>query len=184
MKLILLRHEKRENYPGFYSSLTKDGLKDSSKLVKKLNKLDIDIIYCSPFIRTIQTIHPYCIKNDVSINIEYALHEYRHNPYFIIESKIYKIKDINDNELTQIINKKYKSKIKINYFKSFLENEQQLNDRITIFLKYLKNNNEFKNKNILIVTHKGIINKIKKIYNLINDLDVEFNMGSFEIITA
>ena len=36
MKLILLRHEKRENYPGFFSNLTEEGHKDSIKLVKKL----------------------------------------------------------------------------------------------------------------------------------------------------
>jgi broad specificity phosphatase PhoE len=184
MKLILLRHEKRELYPGFYSKLTEEGLKDSNKLVKKLNKLSIDVIYSSPFVRTLQTIHPYCKKNNVKINIEYALHEYRHNPYFIFENKIYKIKDINNNNLTNIIDKTYKSLFKINQFNtSSLETEIILNNRLQLFLTYLKNNKELKNKNILIVTHKGIINKIKKIYKLIDNLDEDFDMGSFEIIT-
>ena len=57
MKLILLRHEKRENYPGFFSNLVENGFKDSIKLIKKLDKLNIDIIYCSPLVRTLQTIH-------------------------------------------------------------------------------------------------------------------------------
>ena len=184
MKLILLRHEKREFYPGFYSNLTEEGFKDSYKLVNKLNKLAIDIIYCSPFVRTIQTIHPYCKKNDVEINIEYALHEYRHNPYFIFENKIYKIKDINNNNLTDIIDKTYKSLFKINQFNtSSLETEEILNNRLQLFLTCLKNNKKLKNKNILIVTHKGIINKIKKIYNLIDNLDEDFDMGCFETIT-
>ena len=31
MKLILLRHEKRENYPGFFSNLVENGFKGNLK---------------------------------------------------------------------------------------------------------------------------------------------------------
>ena len=48
MKLILLRHEKREDYSGYFSNLTDEGLKDSFELEKKLKKIKIDKIFCSP----------------------------------------------------------------------------------------------------------------------------------------
>ena len=64
MKVILLRHEKREDYSGYFSNLTDDGLKDSFKLEKKLSKMNIDKIYSSPFVRTLQTIFPYATKQN------------------------------------------------------------------------------------------------------------------------
>lgn len=182
MKLILLRHEKREDYPGFYSNLTSDGLKDSIKLEKKLNKIDIDIIFCSPFIRTIQTIYPYSFKNNKKINIEYALHEYKHNPYFLFENEIYSIKDIKDKNLTTIINNNYKSKFSKNDFNIiFLENEEHLQFRLNIFLRYLFNNKNLKDKTILLVSHKGVINRIKKTLGFDISMDNNFKMGSYEI---
>ena len=184
MKLILLRHEKREDYPGFYSNLTKDGFKDSIKLINKLNKININYIYCSPLVRTLQTIHPYCIKNKKKVFIEYALHEYKHNPYFLIEPQIYDIKDINNNFLTKISDKKYKSKFKKTDFDYLvLETESHLEKRLTKFLDTIKKNKKLENETILLVTHKGVINKIKKMYNLCNDMDCEFEKGHFEIIT-
>lgn len=183
MKLILLRHEKRENYPGFFSNLTKDGFKDSFKLINKLNEYDIKYIYCSPLVRTLQTIHPYCIRNNRKVFIEYALHEYKHNPYFLIEPKIYDIKDINNNFLTKIRDKKYKSKFKKTDFDYvLLEDENHLEKRLNKFLDKLKNNKKMKDETILFVSHKGVINKIKKMYNLCTDLDSEFEKGHFEII--
>ncbi len=183
MKIILLRHEKREDYPGYYSNLTKEGFKDSFKLVTKLNKYNIDKIYCSPLVRTLQTIHPYCIKNKRKVNVEHALYEYKHNPYFLIEPSIYNIEDINNNYLTKISNKNYKSKYNQNEFNYILlENESHLEKRLNKFISSLKNNKKLKNKTLLFVSHKGVINKIKKIFGLSNDMDLEFPKGHFEII--
>ena len=183
MKLILLRHEKREDYPGFFSNLTHEGLKDSIKLIKKLNKLNIDMIYCSPLVRTLQTIYPYCKKNNTKINIEYGLYEYKHNPYFLLEPEIYSIRDIKDKDLTSIVNNKSRSKFKKSNFKyNFLEMENNLENRINTFLNFIKNNKKFKDKTILFVTHKGIINKIKKLLNFDITMDDEFPKGHFEII--
>ena len=38
MKLLLLRHEEREEYPGFFSNLTRNGLKNAFQLEKILKK--------------------------------------------------------------------------------------------------------------------------------------------------
>jgi broad specificity phosphatase PhoE len=87
------------------------------------------------------------------------------------------INDINDKDLKSIINNKYKSIIKKNDF-SVLEDEEDLEKRVKKFFEYLKIN--FYNKSVLIVTHKGIINKIKDIYLKRTNNDEDFTMGSIE----
>jgi phosphohistidine phosphatase SixA len=84
MKIVLLRHEERENDVGFYSNLTENGIIKSCVLPKKLRKLNIDIIFSSPFIRTLQTVYKYALKYNKKINIEYGLYEYLHNPYLML----------------------------------------------------------------------------------------------------
>ena len=179
MKLILLRHEERHFDIGFNSNLTDNGIiRSCTSLIEKLEKLNIDIIFCSPFIRTLQTIFPYSYKYDKKINIEYGLYEYLHNPYFLIYKWYYDISEINDNDLNSIINLDYKSIIKKDDF-NVLENENDLEKRIKIFINFLKQN--YNNKNILIVSHKGVINKIKDIYIKKTDMNDDFEMGEIEI---
>ncbi len=184
MKLILLRHEKRENYPGFFSNLTEEGKKDATKLVKQLNKLHIDVIYCSPLVRTLQTISPYCKKNNVKVHIEYGLYEYKHYPYFLFEPKIYGLDDINDKDLTSIVNKRCRSKIKkCNFeYSSLLETESDLEKRLSIFLHSIRKNHKLKNKTILFVSHLGVIHKIKRMLNKNITVDDDFEMGHYEIL--
>lgn len=62
MKIYILRHEDRTIDCSFFGPLTKKGLINSGKLIDKLEKLNIDEIYCSPFIRTMQTIYPFVEK--------------------------------------------------------------------------------------------------------------------------
>jgi len=184
MKLILLRHEKREIHPGFFSSLTEEGLEDSKLLIDKFKKYKIDQIYCSPLLRTLQTIYPYCIKNKRKVTIEYALHEYKHNPYFLIEPKIYDVEDLKDNNLLSIVSKKGKSKFKKEDFQyDILENENNLEKRLLVFFKYLKKKEkQNSNQTLLLVSHKGVINKIKQMINHKTGMDDEFPKGHFEII--
>jgi len=88
MKLYILRHEERTSDATFFSPLTEQGLLNSNKLVNKLEKLNITKIYCSPFIRTLQTIYPFVIKyNNIKINLEYNLIEIQHES--IIAPKSY-----------------------------------------------------------------------------------------------
>lgn len=181
MKLILLRHEKREDYPGFFSNLIHEGFIDSIKLINKFKKYKIDEIYCSPLVRTLQTIYPYCKENKVKVNVEKGLYEYKHHPYFLIEPKLYSINDINNKSLLKIVNKNYKSQVKNSDFDYiFLEDEISLECRLKIFFNYLKNNKKLENKTILIVSHKGVINKIKKMHKIKNIGD--FPKGHYEII--
>tara|TARA_A100001015_G_C15023320_1_gene729153 strand:- start:1973 stop:2530 length:558 start_codon:yes stop_codon:yes gene_type:complete len=180
MKLILLRHEDRENYPGFLSNITREGFNNTIKLENKLKKLKIDIIYSSPFIRTLQTIYWYCIKNNKKVNMEFSISEYRHNIYFLFENIIYDLNLI-PNELNKIINDDYKSFLK-NDNLSLLENNTSLKKRVNKFIQKLIKNKDLKNKNILIVSHKAVLNMIKQQFiNKNVEIKDDFNRGTFEI---
>jgi len=178
MKIILLRHEERENNIGFYSNLTEDGIINSCLLPQKFKKYNIDAIFSSPFIRTLQTIYLYSEKNNKKVNIEYGLYEYLHNPYFLLSKWYYSTNEIHDKSLLSIINNDYNSVINKNDF-FILENETSLEKRLVKFFNYLNYN--YNNKTILIVSHMGIINKIKDLYIKKTDLDEEFRMGHYEI---
>lgn len=181
MKIILLRHEKRGNDIGFHSHLTDEGFINTYLLKEYLYKLNIDYIFSSPFIRTLETIYPYCNKYNKKVNLEYSLYEYIHNPYFLLIKWYNTINDINsldDQYLKSIINNKYIS-ISNKEDICILENEENLERRIIKFFNYLNKN--YKNKTILIVSHKGVLNKIKDIYFKKTEMDDEFEMGKFEI---
>ena len=184
MRLILLRHEKRENYPGFFCNLTEEGFTDSQKLIKNFQKYKIDEIYCSPLMRTLQTIYSFASYNNKKVNTEYGLFEYKNNPYFLFEPKAYGMKDINNDELKKIINKNYKSFINQKEIVNGLEKEEELTKRVKKFLNHILKfkNKKYKNKTILFVSHKGTINKIKQLLNYDVHLYSFFPKGHFEII--
>ena len=196
MRLILVRHEERDMDIGFFSELTEKGIINSldipnkiTSIIKKENK-KVDAIYCSPFIRTLQT--SYCCSEEFrkKINVEYGLYEYIHNPYFLLFNWYYEKDDIKDKDLLSIINNKYKSVVGKDDF-TVLENEDTLGKRIIKFFDYIKDkyiNNmdentseNTKEKTIIMITHKGVINKIKDLYVKKTDMDDEFPMGHIEI---
>ena len=178
MKIILLRHEERGYDISFNSELTDNGIINSLLLPNKLKKYNIDVIFSSPFIRTLQTIYPYSNQYNKKVNIDYGLYEYIHNPYFLLIQWYYNIDDIKDKDLQSIINKNYYSIVDKNDF-SILEDDNDLTKRLTKFFNFLKQN--YDNKTVLIVSHKGVINKIKDLYVKKTDMDDEFPMGHIEI---
>ena len=178
MRLILLRHEERYSDMGFYSNLTDNGIINSLELPKKLKPYKINHIYSSPFIRTLQTIYPYCDKYRKKVNIDYGLYEYIHNPYFLLVQWYYEIKDIEDSDLLSIINNKYKSVIDKSDF-SILETEEDLEKRIRKFMDNLIE--KHRDETVLIVTHMGVINKIRDVYVKKTNMNELFKMGHFEV---
>jgi broad specificity phosphatase PhoE len=186
MRLILLRHEERNiNDVSFYSQLTYNGLYKLSNLTRNLEKYNIDIIYSSPFKRTIQTINIYCKNNNKKVNLEYGLYEYIHNSYFTNDNWYIDINKASYFYLNDIINFNYRSIINKNEF-IIPENEISLSYRINKFMtSLLLNNNNYNiinnNKTILLVSHKGIINKIKDIYIKKTEMNDEFPMGYYEV---
>ena len=110
-------------------------------------------------------------------NNKITLH--KHIPIEVYDTNSYNtfFDDINDKDLRGIINYEYQSIVKKNDF-SVLEDEEDLEKRVKKFFEYLKRN--FYNQTVLIVTHKGVINKIKDVYLKKTAMDEDFTTGSIE----
>ena len=161
MELYLLRHEKRYASPAFYTSLTEAGLKNADNLVHTLMKYDFDEIYCSPFLRTVQTILPYVKKTNKKINIEYSLYESCDDPCFTIDNYHNEFNTIDSYipNLHNYINQDYKTYLDKVLFK---ESKEEILIRLKNFINKLKQTNN--NKKILFVTHMCPIKLILKEY--------------------
>jgi 2,3-bisphosphoglycerate-dependent phosphoglycerate mutase len=186
MKLYILRHEERTIDATFFAPLTEKGLNNSVLLVNYLEKLGITKIYCSPFVRTLQTIYPFSIKNNIKLNIEYNLSEIQHPSIippksYSVELPLYMAKLFNYNP-------DYTSAMRptmINY----PESTSQLEYRTKQFLKALINKYHNTNETILLVTHQGlcqvILNVIDKIgtKNKAPDaMHIEYPMGALSLV--
>lgn len=181
MRIYILRHEERTIDCTFFAPLTKKGLDKSLKLTNYLLSLNIDEIYCSPFIRTLQTIYPYINKTNKKLKLEYGLMEIKHES--IIPPKSHNVEL--PNYLAEFFNYdiNYETLINTNEIK-YPENTNDLKNRIYFFLRHLIMNYYKTNKNILLVTHQGVCNIILKIINnLYNVTDnTEYPLGQLSLI--
>ena len=160
MKIYILRHEDRTQDATFFSPLTSTGLERSDLLVDVLKKNKINKIYSSPFIRTLQTINPYCAKYDLKINLEYSLSEIQHP--LIIPEKSYQVTLPTYMANNFNYNDRYSSLLDpLNHV--YPEDETHVSKRVRKFLNILLNNKLTKSNNILIVTHQVVCNEILKI---------------------
>jgi len=171
MKIFILRHEDRTMDGTFFSPLTQDGLEKSIKLIEILNKCQIDTIYSSPFIRTLQTVLPYSKSKGVKINLEHSLSEIQH-PH-LIPIKSYQI------NLPQYIaeqfnyNPNYTSNLDPANHK-YPEDEKNVNNRVKQFISKLITENVDTKHNVLIVTHQIVCNCLLKIATKkIKDINIE-----------
>lgn len=184
MKLIILRHEERPNNSLFFTPLTENGKKNAEELKNKLPS-NIDIIYSSPFLRTLQTIYPYCREYKKNVNAENAFYEFCQAPDFNYENYRHWVSEYNKFDhykyLTNIINDKYNSKMFVSNIK-FPEKESDIQNRVFPFIYNLCNKYKNTNKTILIVTHMSICNFIKKVFNKNIKIDNNFPTGYFEEI--
>ena len=78
--LYVLRHEQRDlTDPSFDSSLTDSGAMKceiGNVTYEHLQKANIDVIYCSPFLRCLQTIKHYAAHNNIVVYVDYRLSEF------------------------------------------------------------------------------------------------------------
>ncbi len=142
MKIVITRHgettaNKKELASGGdnNSALSELGKEQAKKLALRLEKEEIDIIFCSDLTRCKQTIAPFLEKNKKEIYYDKRLRE---QYYGIFEGK--------------------KTKKMIEWFQNNpgkepegWESKDKLKERINDFLT--KTLHKFKDKNILIVTH-------------------------------
>jgi 2,3-bisphosphoglycerate-dependent phosphoglycerate mutase len=168
MKIYILRHEDRTQDATMFSPLTENGLENSIKMIEELEDIDFDIIYSSPYIRTLQTIYPYSKKHNKKINLEYSLCEFQSS--YLVPENSYQVRLPEYLAKSFNYNPNYKSIFQpenINY----PENEHEVNKRVKMFLTKLMNDNLESRKRILLVTHQAICNSILKIAT--KDLDYQ-----------
>ena len=184
MKIYVLRHEERGANPLPLTPLTPGGFVNSLSLIKKIYSVNPDIIYCSPFLRTIETIYPYCKFYNKKVRIENSLYEYVHAPEFKYSNYIHRPIDLNKNAyqklMTTCIDDTYESALDV-YDIPFPEIEEKLMSRVHKFIYKITNNKKYKNKNILLVTHMSTVNAIKS-YISPTDLEEPYEMGRIEQI--
>lgn len=181
MKLILLRHDERDlSNPLFFTPLTDNGMRHRYDLVEPLKKQNIDVIYASPYLRTMETIYPTAKELGKKVNVEYGIGEYIHNPKFDTTNWYHEVEELYGKHpyLRDIVNMEYRSKVRKSDF-HILENENDVEKRIGKFMNEMMK--EHKNDTVLLVTHGGIINKIKDMYVTRTKMNADFPMGHFEI---
>ena len=177
MKIFFLRHEKRPLYdPTFYTELTEEGKKSAkTSLKEKLLKYNFTHIYCSPFIRTLQTIQPYLKETNKLVNIENGFMEGLHDYAFKFKTNVTLPENLY-NEYN--VNPNYKSIYPVNKC-HFYESRDDINNRIKITLDYIKTQHANTNDKILICTHKCICNfGLGVLLNKARDKDEVYNMGT------
>jgi broad specificity phosphatase PhoE len=145
-------HQEYKNIKWFDAILTNKGINDSINIQDKIKEINPDIIYSSPFRRTIQTMY-YSTKklnNNISIILDDNLREkvnghpcnYRHNKTEVIRftSNLFK-------------NRPYKL-----HYENVLDDDNKINNVIIRGTKWLQMILRTINiKNIIIYTHGGFI---------------------------
>jgi broad specificity phosphatase PhoE len=173
MKLILLRHEHRFEPPLFFTSLTPVGLEKSVGLIESIKEYNPDIIYSSPFLRTIQTIRPYAVQENKKIRIDYSLYEYIHAADFTKENYKHHVTELDDNIYKDII-ADYEPLIQPEEL-IHRETEDDIRARVYNFVNYITNMHE--NQTVLIVSHMSTLNMIKRYYDKKTVLGDELHVG-------
>jgi broad specificity phosphatase PhoE len=164
MKFIIIRHGNRFESPLYFTPLTKTGLEQADKLVDILPQ--VDIIYSSPFLRTLQTVYPYCIENDKTVNVENAFYEsldsdeFNYYNYKHTHTELYKLYP----HLASIINTDYKSGLFVCNISS-QEIPEKIKNRVFPFIYKLCQKYKNSDTVVLIVTHGTICNVIKQFFN-------------------
>ena len=171
MKLYVMRHcERNMNDISFESRLVYEGHMNAKKKYNEMNKKKINVIYSSPFLRTIQTGDFYSKMKEISINVDYSIAEY--------VGKTAKINmfSVNNYEIPDTWKKNFN--LDLHYmFHNKYDKDESVQDaifRVFRFLLHLKEKYSSTDKNILLITHMSIVNIIlgfKTSFNNIGDIN-------------
>lgn len=155
MPVYLLRHEERDiDNPLFESPLTSHGEDHALALVNILQDKNINRIYSSPFLRTVQTIYPYCNHTQQKICIEHALYESMDSVLFNKKNCAFTWSHL-PTKYQSIVNTEYKSKCGV---VPLYETFDEVCQRVQPFVDILSE--EHIDQNILCVTHLTVIHAI------------------------
>ena len=179
MKIYLIRHEDRTKDATFFSPLNFKGMENSKKLHPILKDLNINLVFSSPYIRTLQTISPFVSLENLSVNIDYALGE-SINPY-IIPKNSYNV------ELPEYIaklfnvNPTYSSVVKPSEM-VWDEKIKHIKSRVRKFLRFILTTYTKKDVNILICSHQTTINCFLNIINAKHSVEYPYLKGKICLI--
>ena len=185
MKIYFLRHEKRPQEQTFEISLTDIGHQNAQKLIPLLDSLSIQQIYSSPFLRCLETLHPFCKNNDKNINVENSLYEFVTERLFTQSN--YKQSLTSSQKSKYLVNQDYTSFFDIENL-LFPQNEELMEERVYAFLNYLINQYQNQEISILLCGHKKIVDKIFTLYLKEHDLveekskKLEYSMGGLSLV--
>ena len=174
MRLFVMRHCERNVLDcSFESPLLPIGINNAKNLYSQMNFINIDTIYSSPFLRTIQTVDFYSKIKNIPINIYYSLAE------FVLPKDKYRMKSIYNYEIPISWKKNFIIKTDNMLINRYNINEL-FNDcvkRIYNFLVYIIEKYKNTKKNILLVSHMSIVNIIIGLIE--NNINMEtFNMDN------
>ena len=183
MKFIILSNADTSNEYKNSSSilkptdmLSKKGF-ENSDLLQSLIPERPDFIFASPYISSLQTIFPYCINNDIDVNIDNSLYPCEHGD---MQKETYNILKYH-NYLYEIVNNSYSDSILSN---NILDNESifDIKNRLSPFLYKITSEFSKTNKIVLIVAQKCICQLILKHFNIkTKEIIKEGNITSFTI---
>ncbi len=167
MKVFVIRHGKTEwNIKGLLQGSTNIPLSDfgvlqAKQVLKKLENEHIDICISSPLDRALDTARIIC-DNKIDIIIDDRLVERRlgnleGKPSVLYDSKMYWNYELNSSNEN-------------------VESIQDMFSRITSFYDYLKTN--YKDKNVLIVTHGAIVRTLNFMFK---GYDKDTDFLSFDV---
>ena len=184
MKIYFLRHEEREkNDVLFRSTLNERGRERANESLKNfLGFLKPDEIYCSPFIRAMQTITPYMkdFRKVDTFNVEYGIAETIHHQLF--SNKLNQDFKHNENDYRMFpINRSYKSIFPPDQLKYF-EDESKLRERVKVFARDLVRDKFNTKKNILICSHRSTLNMLINVFHNQNRImEEDIDMGKVTV---
>lgn len=185
MKIYFLRHEKRPQEQTFEVSLTEEGHQNAQKLIPLLDSLSIQQIYSSPFLRCLETLHPFCKENSKNINVENSLYEFVTERLFTQSN--YKESLTPSQKSNYLVNYDYTSYFDIENL-LFPQTEEFMEERVYAFLNYLMNQYQNQELSILLCGHKKIVDKIYILYLKEHDLfdenikKIQYPMGGISLV--
>ena len=162
MKIYILRHEDRTQDCSFFAPLTETGLSNAQNLVDKLKEVNINLIFSSPFIRTLQTVYPYVKESGQKINLEYGLAEFHHSDIIPVKAVGISLPEylaINFN-----YEPSYKTIVKPTDIE-YPESDKLVTSRVKRVLRDIISKYNETDSHILLVSHQSICNAILKIVN-------------------
>lgn len=156
MTIYFVRHEDRPmDDSTFLIELTDSGKHRAANSLKNtLCKLNINTVYCSPFIRCLQTINPFVKETGLKVNVENCLQEVFWDPKFI-EKPNAKLSD--EQKILYDVSNKYIPIMESNTL-SYPENDSSVRSRINKFSDFIKLKYKDSCSNILICSHMSPVN--------------------------